>query len=740
VRKHSKWAGLAALVLFTGIPVFPATPDVVDWAAFLGRNDLTWTAPPKAWDEGPFLGNGFIGAYMYHDKDNPDWLRVELSRSDLYNRTGGTIECFRYASGHLYLKPKGKITGTHYRLSLYRAEATGTITTDRGEIKFRAFVHANEPLLRFEAVGAGGESNPDCVYVPERAISTRKVRGKKPIEPRDIEPEPVVSKEGDTTLAWQPFQMGGGGATAIRQFEKGSKRTLAISLAVGWTDESPKQVALGNVTRARADDYDQALKTHAAWWADFYPASFLTIPDSRLESFYWIQLYKMASATRANAPAIDLMGPWFASSGWCRYWFNLNIQLTYWPQLTSNHLDLGESLMKFIERNKQNLINNAPEEWRYDSACINGPAGPDMVAPMKTTSMGLECLTFMLHNVYWQYRYSMDERLLRDVLYPMLTRSLNFYRHKLIKREDGKYHLPMGFSSEYQTHAEDINQDLAAIRWSAQTLLAAAARLKIDDPLIPVWKDLLANLTPYPVDEKTGFMIGKDVPLEHSHRHWSHLFMIFPYTLLDLKGPDRALVEKSIKHYLSMSSAHAGYTYSGSAAMAAYLGDGEQALARLNTLMNRFVRPNTMYGEAGSSPVIETPLSGARSVHEMVLQSWGDTIRVFPAIPKSWTDMSYRDLRAEGAFLVTAKRKAGKTVYVRVESLAGEPCKILHGVEHYEFKSSRPMEPVVSADGVAALPLAKGDWAEFRAKGETDFSIVPVQPVGPANPWGTVPK
>ena len=729
---------LSLALNLVGLNSFAGTPDTVDWEKFLGRNDLIWTAPPKAWDEGPFLGNGFIGAYLYHDKTHPDWLRVELSRSDLYNRTGG--DCWRFASGHLYLKPKGKLTGIKYRLSLYRAEATGTITTDQGELRFRTFVHASEPLLRFEVVGIGGETIPDMAYEPERAIFSRKVRRKQPIEPQDIEPEPVITETGDTRLSWQPLQKGGGAGTAVRTFADGSKKTIIVSLAVGWKDDSARDVALQSVQRAQPNDYENSFRTHAQWWARFYPASFITLPDARLESFYWIQLYKMASATRADAPAIDLMGPWFSSSIWCKYWFNLNIQLTYWPQLTANHLELGDSLMRMIERNRENLISNAPPEWRQDSACIAGPAGPDMVAPMKTTSMGLECLTFMLHNVYWQYRYSMDERLLRDVLYPMLTRSLNFYRHKLIKLEDGKYHLPLGFSSEYEKNAEDINQDLSAIRWSAQTLLAAAARLKIDDPLIPVWKDLLANLTPYPVDEQTGFMIGKDVPLEHSHRHYSHLFMVFPYACLDLKGPDRALVEKSIKHYLSMSDKHAGYTYSGSAAMAAYLGDGDQALARLNTLMTRYVRPNTMYGEAGSSPVIETPLSGVRSVHEMVLQSWGDTLRVFPAIPKDWADLCFRDLRTEGAFLVTAKRKAGKTIYVRIESLAGEPCKLRHGVENADFKSSRPMTPVISAEGAVSLPLAKGDWAEFRAKGETDFRIAPVEPVGPVNPWGTLSK
>ena len=216
--------------------------------------------------------------------------------------------------------------------------------------------------------------------------------------------------------------------------------------------------------------------------------------------------------------------------------------------------------------------------------------------------------------------------------------------------------------------------------------------------------------------------------------------MVFPFACLDLKGPNRELVEKSITHYLSMSNAHAGYTYTGSAAMAAYLGNGDEALNRLNTLMTRFIKPNTFYGEAGESPVIETPLSADRSIHEMVLQSWGDTIRVLPAIPAAWSDLAFRELRTEGAFLVSAKRVKGKTIFVRIESLAGEPCKILTGIPDYDFKSSRPMTPQPAGDGVVTLPLAKGDWAEFYAKGESDFTIRPVDLTGPINPWGTIKK
>ncbi len=49
---------------------------------------------------------------------------------------------------------------------------------------------------------------------------------------------------------------------------------------------------------------------------------------------------------------------------------NLNIQLTYWPVLASNHLDLGESLNKMLSGNIENLSKNVPEKYQNDCAAI----------------------------------------------------------------------------------------------------------------------------------------------------------------------------------------------------------------------------------------------------------------------------------------------------------------------------------------------------------------------------------
>jgi hypothetical protein len=51
------------------------------------------------------------------------------------------------------------------------------------------------------------------------------------------------------------------------------------------------------VTRLAAADPQVLLKSHRDWWHAFYPENFISIPDQKLESFYWIQWYKLASAS-----------------------------------------------------------------------------------------------------------------------------------------------------------------------------------------------------------------------------------------------------------------------------------------------------------------------------------------------------------------------------------------------------------------------------------------------------------
>ena len=55
---------------------------------------------------------------------------------------------------------------------------------------------------------------------------------------------------------------------------------------------------------------------------------------------------------------------------------------------------------------------------------------------------------------------------------------------------------------------------------------------------------------------------------------------------------------------------------------------------------------------------------------------WGNKIRIFPAVPDVWKEASFDQLRAQGGFLVSASRNAGRTEWVRIKRLADEPCII----------------------------------------------------------------
>jgi len=199
------------------------------------------------------------------------------------------------------------------------------------------------------------------------------------------------------------------------------------------------------------------------------------------------------------------------------------------------------------------------------------------------------------------------------------------------------------------------------------------------------------------------------VPFATSHRHYSHLFMIYPLHLLDCsKRKEYELMKKSIQHWVGFTGALQGYTYTGAAAMAAYMNDGEKALEYLNGL-KAYLCPNTMYSESG--PVIETPLSAAESIHYMLLQSWGNTIQVFPAVPDKWEDAEFHQLLAEGAFEVSAKRVKGQTEYVHIKSLKGSPLRVKPNIERkIKYKGSSAAYIVDEIEkGTYLIELGQGE-------------------------------
>lgn len=186
-----------------------ATAVELDWEKFLARNDMVWNKLPDHWNNGPFIGNGSLGAIFWQNQQGA--LHFEVSRSDLYDNRrlegyGPLFARCRMPNGHYELSfGEGKPTG-EMRLDLWNAEARGRVTLGKDSWDVRCFTHANGDVIVLEVTGDGAA--PQLTWHPDPSKPTRTRSGVPP----DLKAYPPQTKgEVDgVTLSVQAVMNGGG--------------------------------------------------------------------------------------------------------------------------------------------------------------------------------------------------------------------------------------------------------------------------------------------------------------------------------------------------------------------------------------------------------------------------------------------------------------------------------------------------------------------------------------------------
>jgi hypothetical protein len=715
----------------------------IDWPTFMGRQDMTFDKLPGSWTEAPHFGNAMVGSMLYRADDT---IRLQVFRADVQDHRDDTWGWTAYSRprlqiGHFSLHPVGKLTGCKWRKDLWNAELTGTITTDRGEIRIRHFTHAEDMAIVTELTPTAGEKACSWTWHPAAARTTR---GGYPTIESEIagfarqygshyagtlklfkaNPAGRLENDGGTSVWIQDLLAGGQYATAWSEQVRGDTRTHIISIANSYPETTAAKTAVSDIKRFLARERSGWVQVHRDWWHAYYPRSFVTIPDKSLEALYWQTIYRFGCTSRTGRSMVDTSGIWFQGGSWAYITTDWNIQSAHWPVYAANRLDQGLELVNRLHDGRDELIRAArPVEWREDSAYLPVAVAPDMRGSRDGDMRYYDLvgnLPWTMHNLWWQYRYSMDDTMLREKIYPLLRRSINFYLHMVKESEDGTLRLPPTYSPESGVF-EDCNFDLALFKWGCHTLLKASQRLNIAAPLIPRWNAVVKHLPDYPADEY-GFMLGRDKSSSDNHQHFSNLLMIYPLHLVNIEQKGTADVLKSSFYRArstvgpgqrqAMVQAHAG-------PMGTAIGLGDEALDSLKHLQGDLY-PNGLWYE---SPCIESTLAAVNIIQDMLIQSWSDPakeepgpIRIFPALPSAWKDVEFRDLRAEGAFLVSAKRSGGKTEWVRIKSLAGEPCRVRPGMNGaIRIKGDREHKLGLVSPGIYEIALKKGEGVLLHA-------------------------
>jgi len=594
--------------------------------------------------------------------------------------------------------------------------------------RLTAFVHATEPVGWFQFEGLPGVARPKLVPPAYAAAAPAADAEKNSLNPGSLArlgyPEPEF--EGDET-AIRYHQEGWGGMsyevavdwdlpeggvlTGVWSISSIYPETEAGPAAWGTGRELAPNSATGALDRTLVRD----LETHAAWWKTFWAGSTVRLPDPVLEKQWYLETYKFGAASRRGAPPITLQAVWTADDGNLPPWKgdfhnDLNTQLSYWPCYSGNHLEEGLAFLDWLWAIKPRCEEYTRRYFGVDGLNVPGVAALDG-APMGgwiQYSLGPTVSAWLAQHFWLHWRYSGDRAFLEERAYPYLKGVAVFLDNIAERRADGKRKLPLSSSPEINDNRidawfrETTNFDLALIRW-----LYGAASIMADELGLAEegerWRKILGEWPDLALAEDDGrLLVAPGNPLKESHRHFSHLMAIHPLGLVD---PGRGEADqRTIRAALAELDRlgpdwWCGYSYSWLGNMAARAGDGEKAAASLRIFAECFCLPNSFHAngdqsKSGKSKMTYRPftLEGnfafASGVQEMLLQSHAGVVRVFPAVPDSWPDVSFDSLRAEGAFLVSAARKAGKVVEVRIRSEKGGRIRLENPFPGLGFKVS----------------------------------------------------
>ncbi len=713
-RTHRVLFFFVALAVFCGLAGAQPRPE----------HGLRYTTPALVWDEAMPLGNGLLGALVWGD-GRP--LRVSLDRTDLwdlrpvpefhspeysYKLMRQWVKEGRIDDLHrLYDKPYGypgptKIPAGRIELTLgdehkFRSAALDTAKAD-AEVRFgediavRVFVHATQPL---GVIHVTGKRAAVSLIAPPFAGKVMEEAGANKISAGDLATLRYDAPVRQSGAAWTGYWQKGWGdfsfAVALVWRNSGRDWLGVWSICTSKDSADPLTAARKRCEAALDEGLDKLAWEHEQWWASYWSRASVSVPNPVIERQWYLETYKFGAAARPDTPPITLQGPWTADDMKIPPWkgdyhHDLNTQLSYWPAYSGNRLAGAAGYVRWLWATRENA--RAWTKRFFDLPGLNVPMTADLeqnqIGGWHQYTHSATTAAWLGHHFYLQWRYSMDRQFLAERVYPWLRDSSVFLEAVTEMGPDGKRVLPLSSSPEINDDRltawfpSITNYDLALIRWTfAKTAELARDLGRADEA--DHWRRVLAEMPDLAIDPNSQkLLVAKDYPLPASHRHFSHLMAIHPLgTIRWENGPtDQAIIKASLADLDAKgTAAWCGYSFSWLANLAARARDGEKAERALQVFSEAFCLRNGFHCNGDQSGkgyssfryrpfTLEGNFAAAAGLQEMLLQSYSGTVRIFPAVPASWKDVSFRTLRAEGAFLISAERRNG--VMQRVEVIA----------------------------------------------------------------------
>ena len=492
----------------------------------------------------------------------------------------------------------------------------------------------------------------------------------------------------------------------------------------------------GGITPER---FDELKASHAAFWKDFWGRSRFSLSDPELENRWYASLYFLAVSARnpgfppglyANFVTVERPN-WHSD-----YHLNYNYQAPFYPACSSNHPELTDGyltpLEEFVPRGRAFAARYGCRGVLFP--CGLGPGGymtefiPGIRYEFERPFMGQKSDALHAADIaVFRWNATRDLDYAREHAYPYLRECLDFFTDYAVW-ENGRYSIPDDAVHEVPYYRPDFDEKdypeihdknciltLGLLRLCIPAALDMAESLGVDADRREKWSRLLSHLSPFPTFIRRGKRVYRytekgqrwhpdnDVGQQH----------IFPCGCVGLSSPEEELAIARN----TVNQRKFGFTDSNAVssfyAIGARIGfDPAYMIDRLRKFGRETGLPNLLHDVGGGG--LEYCAMAATALNEMALQSHQGVVRIFP----DWDDRldcAYENLRADGAFLVSAERRGGKLLSAKIVSEKGRPLRFVLPEGKYRYEINGVPADLARETPEPGLPTAPGDVIAVRA-------------------------
>ena len=627
---------------------------------------------------GAITGNGDLGVVF--DNDEAD-LIIHISKCDFWKfQSGENSDGGIKAVGKIRIK---NIDLVHYNIKQYFDE--GLLKCKFGNTEIELFV-APQNIIYFEIKA------PETFELPIVEIELHNTC-------ESINSEFTENGVNCHTRKFEGEHLDRSSAVGVclKKLVVNEATRYTVSVVTNFDCDDYTNKAIEMVSDC--DYEDDKAKTREKW-QKFFSASSITIQDKVIESFYNSSLYHLAACMGNKGFPPGLFGnfitddffPWAGD-----YHMNYNYEAPYYCVFSSNHPELFDGYMTPVNE----MSENAEKFARlfgcrgYAFPVSFGPKTLDFFSMKECKEHGVLFLGQKSHAAYacviplmhWFSTY--DKEYAKENYYNFIFNVALFWEDYLVKRNgryiikgDAAHEIPYyrGEKFRYITHFGQVNtinavNSLGLVKLLFKGVYDIAKELGVNSEKYDLWKDISENLSEFPTFIKHGkkcFRYSK-FGIRWRNENTVGLQHIYPASQIGFNSGEKLL--KIAKNTYFMNDRRLDDNGSNS-----YLPAGarigvcpEFLLEGIHQNIKEFALPNKLFRHHGGG--IEHLTTIPATINEMLMQSFEGVIRLFPCWSKA-SDASFTNLRADGAFLVSAELKNEKISSIKIKSLKGRRCNV----------------------------------------------------------------